>query len=84
LSDPLDRKIDFDFDSFVRGEAKLCASVRDVLPYRWGREWDDFLLHAAAFRVIVAAMHIVVIEFGMFVKHFGSMSLLYVWTLKTE
>ena len=26
---PLDREIDFDFDSFVRGEAKLCGCVRE-------------------------------------------------------
>ena len=30
MSDPLDREIDFDFDSFVRGEAKLRERVRCV------------------------------------------------------
>ena len=29
MSDALDQEIYFDFDSFVRGEAKLCGCVRE-------------------------------------------------------
>ena len=40
---PLNREIDFDFDSFVRAGGRSCAVARRVFAYRWGPEYKVFL-----------------------------------------
>jgi hypothetical protein len=57
LSVLLDREIDFDFDSLVRGEAKLCVRERHAsLPRVSPVEFVSAC--AGVFRAIVVAMHI--------------------------